>query len=367
MKVFISSVITGFEAYREAAVAAVRSLGYEIVRAEDFPASTRSPQVACLSGVRESDLVVLVLGERYGLLQPSGQSATKEEYEEAKGRKPLLVFVQEKVTMEPAQLAFRREVEAWQGGRFRKGFVSPSDLQTHVTEAVHRHTLELARGHVDEEEMTLRAGKLLPPAERGHSAQLALVVAWGPRQQILRPKELDDGALSRELHQAARFGENAIFDEHAATKTSIRGDSLVIEQPGSGFSLDELGSLVVEQPAVSSGGFTGWLVEEDLVDRLERALRFVNEVVGKIDGTERLTHGAITCALLDAAHVGWKTREELRRQPNSGTLSMGADQRIVASLRPPVRSREQLRHDTRLIAEDLAHLLRRAHSPRSGI
>lgn len=365
MRVFVSSVITGFESYRESVVTAVKALGDEVVRAEDFPASTLSPQVACLAGVRQADLVVLVLGERYGFPQPSGKSATHEEYEEARGSKPLLVFVQEETTMEPQQLNFRREVEAWQGGSFSKGFATPGELQARVTEAIHKHSLGLARGHIDEEEMAKRAERLLPQSERSHSAALALAVSWGPKQQILRPKLLDDAMFAKKLHQAARFGENAVFDEFAETKAAIRGDSLVLEQQGRSFRLDELGSITIEQPAASGDGFSRWLIEEDLVDRVERALRFANEMVSTIDPTERLTHAAVACALLDAAHSGWKTREEYRREPNSGTIGMGADERLVASLRPPVRTRGQLRHDARPIAEDVVHLLRRAHKRES--
>jgi Domain of unknown function (DUF4062) len=95
MKVFVSSVIRGFEPFREAAVEAVRVLGHEPVRAEDFGASPDSPQQACLAGVRASDAVVLLLGARYGARQASGRSATHEEYLEARERCPVLVFVQE--------------------------------------------------------------------------------------------------------------------------------------------------------------------------------------------------------------------------------------------------------------------------------
>jgi hypothetical protein len=41
MKVFISSVIRGFEAYRDAASRAARALHHEVKRAEDFTASAR--------------------------------------------------------------------------------------------------------------------------------------------------------------------------------------------------------------------------------------------------------------------------------------------------------------------------------------
>ena len=66
MKIFISSLITGFEPLRSAARSAIQVLRHEPVMAEDFGARPTSPQVACLQGVRDSDLVVLSLGDRYG-------------------------------------------------------------------------------------------------------------------------------------------------------------------------------------------------------------------------------------------------------------------------------------------------------------
>ncbi len=50
MKVFVSSVIRGFEPFREAAVRAAQTLGHEVIRAEDFGASPDSPQQVCLAG-----------------------------------------------------------------------------------------------------------------------------------------------------------------------------------------------------------------------------------------------------------------------------------------------------------------------------
>src|SRR2546423_4923474 len=94
MKVFISSVISGFEAYREAAAHAARILGHEVVRAEDFGASPDSPQRACLAAVRAADTVLLLLGARYGDPQPSGLSPTHEEYREAREIRSVLAFVQ---------------------------------------------------------------------------------------------------------------------------------------------------------------------------------------------------------------------------------------------------------------------------------
>ncbi len=79
-RAFLSSVISGYEDIRAVATAALRSLDLEVVKAEDFGARAETPQVACLTEVRGSDLVVLLVGARYGATQPSGLSATHEEF-----------------------------------------------------------------------------------------------------------------------------------------------------------------------------------------------------------------------------------------------------------------------------------------------
>lgn len=103
MKVFISSPIAGMEELREAAARAIRSLGHELIRAEDFGAAAESAQITCLKGVREADAVVLLVGERYGRAQSSGLSATHEEYREARERCPVLVMVANSAEREGAQ------------------------------------------------------------------------------------------------------------------------------------------------------------------------------------------------------------------------------------------------------------------------
>lgn len=127
MNVFVSSLISGFEPFRDAARSAVVTLRLEPVMAEDFGSQPNSPQIACLQGVRAADLVVLILGERYGSPQgSSGISPTHEEYLEARDKKQILVFVQEGVTREPQQARFVDEVQAWRTGFFRGGFKPPS-------------------------------------------------------------------------------------------------------------------------------------------------------------------------------------------------------------------------------------------------
>lgn len=67
MKIFISSLIAGMEEHRVAAREAVEALGYEAIMAERFVAKPQTPQIACLDGLRQSGLMVLLLGANYGL------------------------------------------------------------------------------------------------------------------------------------------------------------------------------------------------------------------------------------------------------------------------------------------------------------
>src|SRR3546814_2538674 len=61
---------------------AIELLRHEAVMAEYFGAQVSSPQIACLTGLRQSDLVVLVLGTRYGVKQASGLSRSEEHTSE---------------------------------------------------------------------------------------------------------------------------------------------------------------------------------------------------------------------------------------------------------------------------------------------
>ena len=245
MKVFISSVISGMEAYREAAAQAVRALGHEVVRAEDFGAQPESPQVACLAGVRQADAVVLLMGERYGAPQSSGLSATHEEYREARERRPVLVMVQDGVEREADQDAFVREVQDWAQGHYTNSFADPDRLRDAVTRALHDLELAHATGPVDPDEMLQRAIALLPDERHGHSgsARLALALTGGPVQTVLRPAELEAPALRERLQQMALFGESAVLTTQQGTETRIDQDMLIFEQPERSIGISETGSI----------------------------------------------------------------------------------------------------------------------------
>lgn len=125
MKVFVSSLIGDLEPLRRAARDAIVSLGHEPLPSEDRLMPPLAPQQACLDGVRRADLIVLILTDRYGLAQShTGMSAPHEEYLEARGLKPILLFVQGGIEPEPRQAYFLEAAQGSHGSTFCERFRS---------------------------------------------------------------------------------------------------------------------------------------------------------------------------------------------------------------------------------------------------
>jgi len=366
MKIFVSSVIRGFQSYRDSAVRAARALRHEVKRAEDFAASSATPQQACLAGVRWADAVILLLGARYGEPQASGLAPTHEEYREARERCSVLVFVEEGATIELAQREFLREVRAWTTGHYTASFSSADDLRDAVTVALRDLELSQATGPVDESEMLTRARALLP--EDRHRVQgllLTLVVAGGPRQQVLRPRELELPELEEELTREALFGPFRVLDRTHGTSHQIREDALLIEQDKASIRIDQLGTVRIAVPAErpKARGDVGSMsvaIQEDVEELLERALRFVAWVLDRIDPVRRLSD-VVPVVSLEGA-LTWRTRAEHERSPNSFSVRMSNEPAAV-SLTPARRHRAALGQDTPTIAEDLVVLLGRKMRP----
>lgn len=338
MKVFISSLINGYEAHRQAASVAVRALGHEPVMAESFTALPHSSQIACLTGIREADLVLLVLVDRYGTPPPGSKvSPTHEEFLEARDTKPVLVFVQEGVDREPRQSEFMAEVQSWQTGYFRAGFKSPDELRDRISGALHGYELSRAAAPLDLPALREAALGLIPAAQRNQTgaAVLNLSVAGGPRRQILRPAELEAAELVKALHQQALFGEPAIFSGAEGARDGMQGDTLFLEQKGGGarVSLDEQGGIALRLPMERSvsarGGALFSLIEETVVERIAAAIAYSAWLMERIDPTQRLTHVAVAASIDASEHLGWRTRAEQDASPNSGQMRIGGNLALV--------------------------------------
>jgi len=367
MKVFISSLIAGFEEFRRAAVLAVTSLGHEPITAETFGAGTASPRLACLGGVREADLVVLILGADYGAIQPvSGISATHEEYREAKNRRPVLAFVQEDVERDTRQASFVQEVQDWQSGLFRQGFRTADALREAITRDIHRYELANAAAPVDATEMLARATALIPREQRNMvrvgGPLVHLAVVGGPAQPILRPVEIERQEFGRELLQAATFGEHAIFHYACGSSADVHDGVLLLGQDsGAALALDERGSVRLSIPVARGGGHMPAIIDENVSAALEQALGYAHWLFEKIDAVHRLSRIVVVASLADAGMGAWRTRQEQEASPNSMTYSHGFNngERPPVYFQPPDRPRAAIGFDRDRMVQDLKTLLRR--------
>lgn len=369
MKIFVSSVITGFKEERAAVRDAILSLGHEPVMAEDFGAQPNSPQVACLQGLRSADLVILVLGERYGARQSSGLSATHEEYLEARDSKPLLAFVGEGISPEVEQSALIAEVEEWAQGSMRQDYGSADDLRAKATRSMHQFEIATAVAPTDIGELKSIAAASLPSTSTGYSyarrAALNLAIFAGPRQQVIRPATLEEAEFKEWLHQTVLFGSARILDPASGTEVNIKDDALVIEQEDAGsITLRETAdqNVVVpigKDPSRGSYGMSesSVLIEEDVVAALQSGLQAASTILDHVDTTQRLTHVAIAVSVTGAENRAWRTRTEHAANPNS--IEIPWRQSDLSNHVVLDRKRGALNFDRTRLIEDLIVPLRR--------
>lgn len=364
MKAFISSVLSRYTEYREAAAAAVRSLRHEVIWAEDFGARPDTPQQACLEGVRLSDVVVLMLGAAYGSVQDSGLSATHEEWREAVGdQKPVLVFIEKVGGRDHRQDAFIAEVESWSQGRLRRSFASPTSLQEEVVRALN----DLATRTPNDDsivEMESRAKRILDLGRFGFYGNypLSASIAAGPRRRLLRPSQVGEGQLSSYLQQAAQFGSNVLLDPQAATSRRVVDGHLCLKQEQSMFALDEFGTILIVQSAITEArdmrvGVSAVIVE-DLTRRIEYAFRFMCEALNQIDELLRSPYVVPAVSIGDVGHLPWRTRAEHALSPTSYSPCAIRGRTVFAD--PLCRHRLAFVSEAGEIAEDLVHLLQRS-------
>jgi hypothetical protein len=361
VRVFISSVIKGYEALRGAAASGARVLGHDVLRSEDIPAGPDTAERACLDLVRKSDVVVTLLGARYGAPTAREQSPTHQEYAEARAmNKDVLAFVQRGVEPEVAQKAFIDEVRAWATGSAIASFSTPEDLRDAVIRSLKELELSRAAGRVDPEELVARGrGRSEAVARSLHEPSLVLAIAPGPSTPLLRPTQMANTDFQRDLERDALYGKPSVLLAGAQTRRALDHGSLLVAQDRGRVVLDADGTLVIAGPAETPDDFMASLVQEDIVERLAAALRFAGATLDRLDTGGRVTDVAPIAALVRLGYTSWRTRAEAQRERGRMTMNVQhGEELVVVTLRPPSRRRRALTAEAREIAEDLAQLLR---------
>ena len=230
-RVFVSSVMENYAAFRDTATKSIRRAGCDPVRAEDFPGAHTSPRTACLDGVRSADALVLLLGERYGFVGPSGLSATEEEYEEARSaHKRVLVFLEDVDVRESRQEVFVSKVQDYVTGHWRKTFREADELASLVQEAVAAADLQSTSGHEARTRGRIEAALARRPAKS--QGIVWLHTAWTtPRdEEVIDPLDLGDGSFQRQVQRLAHECEPPLFAYEEPKQVGAATSLLRIEQ-----------------------------------------------------------------------------------------------------------------------------------------
>lgn len=230
-RVFISSVIKGYAASRDAAAEGIGRAGCQAVRVEEFPAASASPRTACLDGVRSADAVILVLGERYGYVAPSGLAATEEEYDEARRtHKRVLVFLEDVPAREPRQEAFVRKVQDYVGGHCRKTFKTAAELTRLVEQALSEANMATMAGEGDAATPRIDAALRRRPEPVQGIVWLDAVWATLREEEVIDPLLFGEQDFQRQVQRLAHEAEPPLFAYEQAKRTTPGASSLRIDQ-----------------------------------------------------------------------------------------------------------------------------------------
>ena len=103
LQVFVSSTFLDLKKERQAAVSAILSAGHIPAGMELFTAGDQSQMEVIKQWIDESDVYLLILGSRYGSIEPeTGKSYTHLEYDYAVSKnKPLFACVIQNSAIEP--------------------------------------------------------------------------------------------------------------------------------------------------------------------------------------------------------------------------------------------------------------------------
>ncbi len=234
-RVFVSSVIQGFGDERGTAESAVKSLGLLPVMAEDFGAQPFSPRLACLQGVKNSDLFLAILGSRYGEQTNSGRSPCEEEFDEARQTGlPIFIFIMN-CRREDKQEAFKDRITGYESGYFVHFFDSADRLFRQIVESLSQYgsttdvsiSLSQASSHIQKHVENLRVRISCDVC------LAAVVVPSDQRAPYISTMELSEKGEKEVFQQKALFGETSIFSPRKGIDVVDGREHLELRQSGS--------------------------------------------------------------------------------------------------------------------------------------
>jgi hypothetical protein len=352
-RVFVSSVVTGFEAYRRAAKEGILAAGGEpILVNEDFPSIPDSSRNACLDAVASSDALALVIGERGGWKAPSGRFVIEEEYDEAVRRGiPLYVFLQD-IARDAETDRFAKRVSDYVLGRFRTSFRTAEELREGAKKAL--GTLGPAR--------TRMIGSAIMDALKGRSEQsqypsLRLAVGSMRAEELVDPLSLLREEFQDEIIKIGTTKPHPIFGLRKEKHAQVQEGSLVITQRDehgshgsrweSRFVIGASGVIIAETSvgerteSRSYGLSTTMTVQvKDLTGAAQSLFQFADGLLGFVD--QFLRHRQLEYNVA-VNNLGYRYIVEAAPKSGGGVaMRMGGDEPVTAFDSPRAITRETL-------------------------
>jgi hypothetical protein len=332
-RVFVSSVIDGFEDHRKTAREAILSAGGEPILVEDFSGLAVSPRNACLDGVASCDIFIVIVGSRGGWPAPSGKLVVEEEYEEARRRKlPVLAFIQECEREHDAERLVER-LSDYVEGVFRPTYNDFPELQKAVEHAL----APLIRGFTKRGSAApMIAEKLGNPHRIYSETCLRFVLAPERADELIDPVSIESPVLSKELLRIGHDDRVELFSYTWPKKTEVGVAEIVITQSEEGYrrkgtdwvrlELTTRGIIVIDQNVTgrptegNRDDFVGAMavIERDVVDAIEKSFAFSNAFISAKDPYKRYDQMAYNVAISGLGH-----RTMMAEPVRSGGFTLG--------------------------------------------
>ena len=311
-RVFVSSVMDGFEAYRAAARVGIEAAGGMPMLIEDQPSLNASSRNACLDLVQSADVYLVIVGERGGWTADSSKLVVEEEYEEARRQgMPVLFFLKDGPHDEDAQRLARR-LSDYVSGRFRVQFQTSADLEHEVERA-----LTPLVNDTDPQTMESPAVESLiadaQPLGQGPSLHLAL--APTRREEVIDPVKLESEDFRFDVYRLAHQRSVQLLSyERPKTSDTVRNALVITETAGAGRpqnaqkttrltikeSGDVLAAISLVRPVARNDPFGGGglaLSPGDIKAALHQAFVFCRTLYEEIDPHRRHEQFAYNAAL----------------------------------------------------------------------
>jgi hypothetical protein len=372
-RVFVSSVMDGFEEYRQAARDGIRAAGGEAVLAEDFPSLPVSSRTACLDGVASCDIYIAIVGGRGGWTAPSGKLVVEEEYEEARHRRlSILTFIQDTDRDGDAE-HLARKLSDYIEGRFRETFSTPDTLQTAVKRALEPMIQHYARPEAD---TSVIEERLREPSPIRNETSIRFVLEPERNDELIDPVSLESEELEHQLFEIGHSPRVRLFSYQRGKRPQLRPDAVVIVQADDSrhrdgvdevhLALTAQGLLAIDINVTgrAASNFSGhWnyfpvIVEDDVISALKKSFAFAHAFFETRDPYKRYDRFFYNVVL-----NGCQNKILMAKPPSGGGITIPMrhpdPDSVIAFDRPRVITREDFLSREDQAAAVLALLRRR--------